>query len=198
MKKLFLIGMLLFSGMTAKADVVDQDQDLNQIQEMDMDVEMNMSTDMNMMSVEDIGAMAGRVWVCGMQFKGTSKGIQLIFGKFKTRAYGTLACASIHGEKFSRKVRIEINSWGIGPTVGIGYFKLRGLSSQISLFNESPEDLLGRYSTTQYEGAVGAGAGYFSAVKLGLPQLSYTVSIQLLGGIGFKVGMEKMRITAVD
>ncbi|MNT36516.1 hypothetical protein D3C72_1726020 [compost metagenome] len=150
------------------------------------------------MSADEIGALAGRVWVCGMQFKGVSKGIQLIVGKFRTKAYGSLHCASIYGEKYSRKIRIDINSYGIGPTVGIGYFKMRGISSQISLFNERPEDLLGKYSTTMYGGAVGAGAGYFSALKLGLPQLTYNVSVQLLGGLGLKVGMEKMRVTAID
>lgn len=191
MRKLFLVGMLLLSGMMAHA------QDIETVEGADFDMEMNMSTDVNMMSADEIGALAGRVWVCAMNFKGVSKGIQLIVGRFRTKAYGTLHCASIHGEKFSRKIRIDISSYGIGPTVGIGYFKMRGVSSQISLFNERPEDLLGKYSTTMYGGAVGAGVGYFSALKLGLPQLTYNVSVQLLGGLGLKVGMEKMRVTAI-
>jgi hypothetical protein len=194
LKKLFLVGTLLLSGMMAHAQ--DLQTDANADAE---EIEMNlMNTDVDMMSAEEIGALAGRVWVCGMQFKGVSKGIQLIFGKFKTKAYGTLNCASIHGEKYSRKIRIDINSYGIGPTIGIGYFKMRGISSQISLFNERPEDLLGKYSTTMYGGAVGAGLGYFSAFKIGMSQLAYNVSVQLLGGIGIKVGMEKMRVTAID
>jgi hypothetical protein len=181
LRKLFLVGMLLLSGMMAHAE----------------DLEMN-GTDVNAMSPDEIGAMAGRVWVCTVKFKGVSKGIQVIVGKFKTKAYGTLNCASIHSEKFARKIRIDINSYGIGPTVGIAYFKMRGISSQISLFNERPEDLLGKYSTTMYGGAIGAGVGYFSAFKIGMSQLAYNVSVQLLGGLGFKVGMEKMRVTAIE
>lgn len=182
MRKLFLVGMLVLSGVTAHA----------------METDHEIEVDVMHMTAEEIDAQAGRVWVCSMKFKGVSRGLQVIIGKFRTKAYGTLNCASVHGEKLSRKIKIDIQSYGVGPTIGVGYFKMRGISSQISLFNESPKDILGKYSATQYEGAVGPGLGYFSAFKIGLPQLSYTVSFQILGGIGFKVGMEKMRITALD
>ncbi len=145
-----------------------------------------------------VDAKAGRVWACVMSFKGTSKGVQLIVGKFTTRAFGKLKCASVFGEEYSKRIRVDIASYKVGPTVGIGYFKIHGLSSEISLFNEHPEMILGNYATTHYEVAVGAGAGYFTAYKLGLPQFAYNVSVQLIGGIGAKVGMERMRISAVD
>ncbi|MFS4459169.1 hypothetical protein [Bdellovibrio sp. HCB2-146] len=168
MKKLLLLGVLLFAGVTAKAQT------------------------------DQIEIERGRVWACGMKFKGVSKGLQFIVGKFGTRAYGTLSCASIHGETYKRKVRIDISSYKVGPTIGAGYFKMAGVSSEISLFNEHPESILGKYSVTNYQVAVGGGAGYFTATKLGLPQLAYNVSVQLLGGLGLKVGIEKLRITAID
>jgi hypothetical protein len=140
----------------------------------------------------------GRVWACMLQFNGVSKGVQVIVGKFKTTAYGLLDCYSVHGEHYARNVKVEIGSRLIGLTVGAGYFKIKGISSEISLFNQTPDVILGNYTATHYEAAVGVGAGYFTASKLGCPQFAYNVSFHLNAGAGVKVGMERMRITAVD
>lgn len=140
---------------------------------------------------------AGGAWVCGLAFKGTSKGIKVIVGHFKTVAYGTLSCKGV-GQKYSQNVKIEIGHHWIGATAGIGYFKLAGVSSEISLFNSSPEVLLGKYAVAQGEAAIIGGVGAFTAVKVGLPQLAFNVSVQLLKGIGVQVGIDKLKISAID
>jgi len=137
-------------------------------------------------------------WVCGLAFKGTSKGVKVIVGHFKTVAYGTITCKGVPGKHYSRDVKITIGHHWIGPTAGIGYFKLAGVSSEISLLNCSPEDLLGKYKVAQGEAAIIGGVGAFTAVKVGLPQLAFNVSVQLLKGIGVQVGIDKLTISALD
>ncbi|KHD87582.1 MAG: hypothetical protein OM95_13385 [Bdellovibrio sp. ArHS] len=141
--------------------------------------------------------IAGGAWVCGLAFKGTSKGIKVIVGHFKTVAYGTLSCKGV-GQKYHQDVKIEIGHHWIGATAGIGYFKLAGVSSEISLFNSSPEVLLGKYAVAQGEAAIIGGVGAFTAVKVGLPQLAFNVSVQLLKGLGVQVGIDKLTISAID
>lgn len=139
-----------------------------------------------------------RIWACGLTFKGKSMGLKLIVGHFKTVAYGTLSCKSIKGTYYSRDVRVSIGHHWIGPTAGIGYFHLAGISSEISLFNSSPDVILGKYMVTQGEAAIIGGVGAFSASKVGLPQLAMNVSVQLLHGLGIQVGIDKLTISAMD
>lgn len=139
-----------------------------------------------------------RVWACGLAFKGTSKGIKLIVGHFKTVAYGTLKCKGVPGQYYNRDVMITIGHHWIGPTVGVGYFKLAGVSSEISLLNASPDSILGKYKVAQGEAAIIGGVGAFTAVKVGLPQLAFNISLQLLKGIGVQVGIDKLRIDAIN
>ncbi len=136
-------------------------------------------------------------WVCGFAFKGTSKGIKVIVKHFKTEAYGVLKCKGVPGQSFTRDVKITIGHHWIGATAGIGYFKLAGVSSEVSLLNCSPDKIFGKYVVAQGEGAIIGGVGAFTAVKVGLPQLAFNISIQLLKGLGVQVGVDKLTITAL-
>lgn len=150
-------------------------------------------------SMGDEASISGnRLWACGLAFKGTSKGLKVIVGHFSTVAYGTLKCKSIKGTHYSRDVRVSIGHHWIGPTAGIGYFKLAGVSSEISLFNSSPEVILGKYLVVQGEAAIIGGVGAFTAAKVGLPQLAVNISLQLLHGLGVQVGIDKLTISAID
>lgn len=142
--------------------------------------------------------MSSRLWGCGLAFKGSSKGVKVIVGHFSTVAWGVLKCHGINGKHYSRNVKITIGHHWVGPTVGVGYFKLAGASSEISLFNSSPNVILGRYKVVQADAAIIGGAGAFTAVKVGLPQLAVNISLKLLKGIGVHVGIDKMKIEAVN
>lgn len=146
----------------------------------------------------DASIMGNRLWACGMTFKGTSKGVKLIVGHFSTVAYGTLKCKSIKGTYYSQDVKLTIGHHWIGATAGVGYFKLAGASSEISLFNSSPDVILGKYLVAQGEAAIIGGVGAFTAVKAGLPQLAFNISLQLLHGLGVQVGIDKLYISAVN
>jgi|GEM_PF-1402998 hypothetical protein len=179
MKKLLLILAFGFTGAFAHA------QDVTPM--IDQDGMSPMSDELTAQSA----------WVCGLHFKGTSKGIQLIVGKFTTVAYGTLHCKGFKGT-YTRDVKITMGGKCIGLTAGIGYFKIKGVSSEISLFNSDPSMILGKYLSVNGEAAIIGGVGTFAAVKVGMPQLAFNISVQLVGGLGLKAGVEKLRITAVD
>ncbi|UOF01259.1 hypothetical protein [Bdellovibrio reynosensis] len=172
MKKLALILAFSFVGMFAHADTTD------------------------LQTNQDEVSAAGRTWVCGLAFKGTSKGLKIIVGHFKTVAYGHLKCKGLLGKTYSQRVMVSIGHHWIGPTAGIGYFKMAGVSSEISLFNKHPEAILGKYLVAQGEAAIIGGVGAFTAVKVGVPQIAANVSLQLLKGFGVQVGIDGLHISA--
>lgn len=145
----------------------------------------------------DVSANA-LAWVCALHFKGTARGVKVIVGRFKTVAYGTLACTSVLGRHFRRDVMITMGHHWFSPTVGIGWFKYVGAAPEISLFNCSPERLFGKYKVAEADAAIIAGAGSFTAVKLGLPQIAVAVSLKLMAGFGVHVGIDKMMITPLN
>ncbi|WII73300.1 hypothetical protein QJS83_05380 [Bdellovibrio sp. 22V] len=142
-------------------------------------------------------AHAMGAWVCGMTFKGTAKGLKVIIGHFKTVAYGTLVCKGV-GKKYYQDVKLTIGHHWIGPSAGIGYFKMAGAASEISLLNKSPEVILGKYKIATADASIIAGVGTFTGVKVGLPQLAVNFSVKLLKGLGLNVGIDKLTITAVS
>ncbi|MGE5086314.1 MAG: hypothetical protein ACM3MG_08460 [Bacillota bacterium] len=137
----------------------------------------------------------GRVWVCGMKFKGTAKGFKIIAGHFKSEADGVISCTNIHGTKWSKNVRIAFGAHCLSPTVGIGYLKYYGISGELSLFNSDPEVILGKYLALNADAAVIFGVGTFRAVKVGMPQLAFNMSIQLEKGLGVSVGLDHLYIS---
>lgn len=182
MKKLALILAVSLTGIFAHANTDSY------IDESEFQTIQPMGGEMNAESI---------VWACGMKFSGTSKGFKIIVGKFKTVAYGTLKCTSLH-KNYSQKIKIEIGHHWIGPTAGIGWFKLAGKAATFSLLNCDPSKVLGKYLVAQGEAAIIGGVGAFTAVKVGFPQLAVDISLQLLKGFGVQVGIDKMRISAVS
>lgn len=180
MKKIALILALSLFGTFAQAETPE-------IQTTDSAVSSNNEVSMN-----------SRAWVCGLTFKGRSMGLKVIVGHFKTVAYGTLMCKGVLGSHFSQDVMITIGHHWFSPTVGVGYFKLAGLSSEISLFNSSPDVIFGKYKVAQVDAAVIGGVGSFTAVKVGLPQLAFNVSLKLLFGLGVQVGIDKLTIEPLN
>ncbi|MEK2689774.1 hypothetical protein [Bdellovibrio sp. GT3] len=143
----------------------------------------------------DMSMQGNRTWVCGMHFKGTSKGFKVIAGKFKTTAYGTLKCTSFKGTKWSRPVKITMGAKCFGPQVGLGWLKFKGIGTEISLFNADPDVILGKYLAVNGDAAVIIGAGTFRAVKVGWPQLAMNMAIKLDKGFGATVGLDHLYIS---
>lgn len=181
MKKLVFMLTLSLFGMFAQAETAEVKTVNNEISAAGNDVSIN-----------------GRLWACGLAFKGTSKGLKVIVGHFTTTAYGTLHCKGVLGRHYSQDVMVTIGHHWFSPSVGVGYFKLAGVASEISLFNSSPEAILGNYHVGQADAAIIGGVGTFTAVKVGLPQLAFNVSLKLLFGLGVQVGIDKLTIESLN
>lgn len=134
-------------------------------------------------------------WTCGLKFTGSSYGVKVVLGHFTTEATGTLGCVDLEGNHWSRRVHISMGSHFIGPVVGLGYFKFAGLSSEISLFNCSPDVLFGSYVVAHGQGAIIGGAGTFAAVRVKPPEIAVNIALKLVKGLGAQVGIEHLRIT---
>lgn len=170
MKCLMIMLALTLSGMWAHAESMDQ-----------------MDTDVNVQ-----GKLS---WTCGLTFTGTSEGVKVILGHFTTEAVGRLKCIDLEGHHFSKDVRVSMGSHWIGPVVGIGHFKFAGVSSEISLFNCSPNVLFGKYLVGHGQGAIIGGAGTFAAVRVKPPEVAMNISLKLLHGFGAQVGIESMTLS---
>jgi hypothetical protein len=92
LKKLALILAVSLAGLYAQANTDAYSDDAGAMLVQPMGGEMN---------AESIA------WACGMKFTGTSKGFKIIIGSFKTVAYGTLKCTSLH-KNYTQKIKIEI------------------------------------------------------------------------------------------
>ncbi|MDG0816306.1 hypothetical protein [Bdellovibrio svalbardensis] len=144
---------------------------------------------------DDMTTQGKLSWTCGLAFKGSSMGVKVIVGKFTTESVGTLKCIDLEGNHFQRDVKVTMDSHFIGPVVGLGYFKFAGLSSEISLFNCSPEVLFGNYLVAQGQGAIIGGAGTFAAVRVKPPEIAVNIALKLVKGLGVQVGIERMKIS---
>lgn len=140
-------------------------------------------------------ASAQPAWLCGMAFKGESKGAQILIGRFHTEAQGRLKCVGLDGKTYSRNVNISMGNSPLAPAVGIGHIKFVGRSAQISLFNCGPEALFGSYVIAKGQGSILGGAGAFVATKLAPPQVAVEIALQLTHGFGIELGVHRMIIT---
>lgn len=139
----------------------------------------------------------GLGWVCGLTFEGTSQGLQLIIGSFKTEAVGTLSCLNAAGTRYEQPVRITMRNRAFNAGIGAGYFEFKGVSAQLSLMNASPEMLMGDYYVAQGQVALVGGVSVMTATKFGTPQLSLQLAIQANEGIGLHLGLNRMTIEAL-
>ena len=82
----------------------------------------------------------------------------------------------------------------VAPLIGIGYMELYGESLQIALSNGTPKALLGQYLIAQAHAAVVGGIGAITAVRAADHNLSFTVSLQLVQGLGVDLGFTQMKL----
>jgi len=183
MKKLLLATVMAFMGFGAMAHAQEAQEE---VQPQSVQAQQD-----DQMMAE---SRARLVWTCGMNFTGTSKGFKVIIGKFSTVAYGHLSCVDGRGETYDRRIKLTMGTHWIGPAIGAGYFRFQGSAAEISLVNMRPSVLFGDYLAGQGNIGVILGAGAFTAVKVGTPQLALNISAQLLEGTGIQLGFHELRI----
>lgn len=138
---------------------------------------------------------ANEAWACSLTFQGRATGVRLILGFFNFNGTGDLRCTDGAGRHAYYPVRVTMRAAPISPGISLGSYELYGNAGSISLFNRSPRALLGTYGIAQAQGAIIAGAGVITAVKVGDPQLAVKVSVQFAEGLGFNLGLNRMVIS---
>lgn len=138
---------------------------------------------------------ADDAWTCSMKFNGRATGLRLIVGFYHFNGRGELRCTESTGRRVSYPVRVTMRAAPISAGLTVGSFEMYGSSAGISLFNRSPRALMGDYGIAQAQGAIVAGAGVITAVKVGDPQLSVKLSLQFTEGLGLNIGLNRMNIS---
>lgn len=139
-------------------------------------------------------ASEGPLWVCHLGFKGEAKGLQVIVGKFDISGKGEINCVDPIGRTQTLPVKIKMSSAPLAPRVAFGKFDVIGSSAEISLFNNDPHDMLGRYVVAQAQGAILGGVGVVTGAHVGVPDLSLQLSLQFIKGFGVNVGITTMKV----
>lgn len=139
-------------------------------------------------------ASEGPLWLCSLGFQGKAKGVQVIVGKFDVRAKGQIKCVDPIGRTQNLPVKITMSSAPLAPRIAFGVFDVVGMSAEISLLNNEPHDMLGRYVVAQAQGAIIGGVGVVTGAHIGVPDLTLQVSMQFLKGFGLNIGLTTMNI----
>ena len=133
-------------------------------------------------------------WTCEMTFKAKARGLQVIIGDFTINGDGKLRCSNLVGDLETIPIKITIGGSKLAMRIGFGKYAIYGASTNITLFNSEPEDILGNYKMATLSGSLGAGAGTFVGTHVELPSFSLNLSMQVTKGIGFNVGLDNMSI----
>ncbi len=136
-------------------------------------------------------------WACSMGFSGRSTGVKLIVGYYRYHAKGNLNCVSTMGEKVSLPIKVSMHAKPISANISLSRMEMKGVTGQFSLLNNHPEALLGRYAVLQGSVAFVGGVGAMTAVHADLPSVTMNISLQLVKGFGFNLGINRM-VVALD
>lgn len=134
-------------------------------------------------------------WACNLYFKGEAHGFKVLFGKYEYEGKGDLNCISFSGEKAHYPVNVAMKAQPLSPQIAFGRMELTGQAAEISLFDTSPESILGSYLVGQAQGAIIGGVGIITATRIDLPTIALKVSLQFTKGFGVNLGLNKMDIT---
>lgn len=149
------------------------------------------------LTIVTAGAMAQAdvkpLWVCSMNFEGKSKSVQVIVGKSEFEGAGTIRCVSSNNEQAELPVIVTMQTKPVAPFIGLGKMKLYGEALQLPLFG-TPETLLGSYIVTEARGSLKRGVGVIAAIHADNDGVALNVSLQLIKGFGFDLGIRKMKI----
>lgn len=138
------------------------------------------------------------LWACTMGYDVESEGVQILFGNFSLEGKGQLDCVALDGQKVSYPLNVSISANKLSPTIGLGKFRVKGVSAAVSLFNEDPQDLLGKYIIVSGHASAFIGAGAMVAIHADLPNISLNVSVSLASGFGVQAGLSTMHIELAE
>ncbi|MCB0384700.1 MAG: hypothetical protein KDD43_04845 [Bdellovibrionales bacterium] len=138
------------------------------------------------------------LWTCAMEFDAQGKGLQVLLGKYEVQGQGTLDCYGISGDEVSIPIKITMDSKPLALRVAFGKLNAKGVTAQIALFANNPEDLLGTYLAVRAEAAVIGGVGAFVATHADFPALVLNVGLEFTHGFGVNLGIEKMKIEMAE
>ncbi|MCC7404215.1 MAG: hypothetical protein IT288_07440 [Bdellovibrionales bacterium] len=154
---------------------------------------------MSLVAMLSVQAMAeSPLWNCAMEFEAKGEGLQLILGKYEVTGTGTLDCYGLNGQELSVPIKITMDSQPVNLRVAFGELYAKGVSAEIALFANSPEDLLGEYLAVRAEAAIIGGVGAFVATHAKFPALVLHVGLEFTHGFGVNLGIERMKIEVAN
>ncbi len=136
-------------------------------------------------------------WACSMGFSGQATGVKLILGYYRYNAKGNLNCISASNERVSLPITVTMHASPISANISLSKMEMKGIAANISLLNTYPEAILGNYAVLQGSVAFIGGVGAMTAVHAELPSVTLNLSLQLVKGFGFNLGINRM-IVALD
>lgn len=139
-------------------------------------------------------AQEGKLWACGMEFKGVAQGIQILVGDFKLKSTGKLTCDDGNGTTEVIPVRVTMGAAPFAPRIAFGAFEVYGASAQIQLANRNPRDLMGEYAVLQAQAAVVGGVGLVTGIHASDNDIAVQLSLQFLKGLGVNFGFTTLKI----
>ncbi len=118
---------------------------------------------------------------CTLAFTAQGGGLQIVVGYFKLEGIGDIHCVSLNGDVESRAVRVTIGGHPIAARVGIGLFRVYGLTESFGL-DGSIDGIYGNY--TQLGTMASAGLGVAGAIAIENPLNGLNMNLNLSGVIG--------------
>ncbi|MGZ3775409.1 MAG: hypothetical protein ACXVCY_08080 [Pseudobdellovibrionaceae bacterium] len=139
-------------------------------------------------------AFQAPAWACNLSFKGQAHGLKVLFGHYQYEGKGDLNCINVTGQTAHYPVKVNMKAKPLSPQIAFGHMELAGQAAEISLFDSTPESILGTYYVAQAQGAVIGGVGIVTATRVDLPAVALKVSLQFTKGFGINLGLNKMTI----
>lgn len=137
-------------------------------------------------------------WNCALGFKGEATGFKILLGTYEFNGKGTLSCISALGQTVSYPVNVTMDARPLSLQIAVGHMELVGEALEIALFDCNPADILGTYYVAQGQAAIGLGAGAVAATRVDLPEVAFQLSVELTKGLGFNLGLNRMKIEAAQ
>jgi hypothetical protein len=137
------------------------------------------------------------LWTCNMTFKAKGGGFQIIVGKFELNGPGVIRCVDIQGHRENLNVNVRLGASPVALNVAMGGMKIYGTATGIGLAR-GPRGLLGKYALADAQASFFLGAGGSVALHGGREAVTVNVGVDLIEGVGFQAGLNKLTITAAD
>lgn len=143
------------------------------------------------------GTISQPLWDCALTFHSVGGGIQFLVGEFRMSGKGTVRCVDIAGNVENLKVQVTLGGPLLAANVAVGIFAMQGIATGIGVAT-GPQALLGTYYTLGSQAADLIGTGTNISLHGGAEAVNMNLGAQLVEGLGFQVGINRVRIRARD